>query len=220
MVPNLTTPPAMVSNVDSILVAAARTGDEQAFERLVRRHQTRVFALALRYTRVHEDAEDIVQQTFHKAFLHLDRFQGRSAFFTWLTRIAINEALQLLRKKRALREVPIQPSTDNDTTEPHSDMADASPDPEIRHLQQESTELLSAAIEQSRPTMRSVLELQLLDVSAQEIARHLGLSVTAVKGRAFHGRKKLREALSQCIAGSDTEIAVKPTQDRLCNSWG
>jgi len=78
---------------DEELVAAAKSGDELAFEMLIKRYQSRVFALALRYTRIHEDAEDIVQQTFQKAFVYLQKFQGKSAFATWLTRIAINESL-------------------------------------------------------------------------------------------------------------------------------
>src|SRR5215469_16962109 len=92
---------------DEALVASAKEGDEKAFEILVRRHRPQVFALALRYTRVHEDAEDIVQQTFQKAFVFLRKFQGKSSFLTWLTRIAINESLMLLRRGRAVREVPI-----------------------------------------------------------------------------------------------------------------
>src|ERR1700757_3900640 len=87
---------------DEALVAAAKRGDELAFERLVRRHRPRIFALALRYARVREDAEDIVQQTFQKAFVYLHRFQGKSSFSTWLSRIAINEALMLLRRGRML----------------------------------------------------------------------------------------------------------------------
>ena len=90
---------------DEELVAATKSGDELAFETLVKRHQRRIFALAFRYTRVREDAEDIVQETFQKAFVHLQKFEGKSSFSTWLTRIAINEALMSLRRRRALHEV-------------------------------------------------------------------------------------------------------------------
>src|SRR5712664_2118014 len=83
---------------DEELVAATKSGDELAFETLVKRHERKIFVLAFRYTRVREDAEDVVQQTFQKAFVHLQRFEGKSAFSTWLTRVAINEALILLRK--------------------------------------------------------------------------------------------------------------------------
>ena len=80
---------------EEAFVAAAKRGDEKAFEILVEHNQPRIYSLALRYTRVHEDAEDVVQETFLKAFVHLHRFEGKSSFSTWLTRIAINEALML-----------------------------------------------------------------------------------------------------------------------------
>src|SRR4029077_12936417 len=89
------------------LLVAARNGDEQAFETLFKRYQRKTFAVVLRYTRVVEDAEDIVQQSFYKAFLHLCQFQGESSFSTWLTRIAINEALMFLRRIGAAHEVSI-----------------------------------------------------------------------------------------------------------------
>src|SRR5580700_66522 len=92
---------------DQELVDAAKGGDDLAFETIVKRHRQRIFALALRYTRNREDAEDIVQQTLQRAFIHLQRFEGRSSFSTWLTSIVINQALMLLRRRGARREVPI-----------------------------------------------------------------------------------------------------------------
>jgi len=89
---------------DEELVAAAKRGDELGFESLAKRHQRKIFALAFRYTQVREDAEDIVQETFKKAFVHLQKFEGKSSFSTWLTRIAINESLMSLRRRRALHE--------------------------------------------------------------------------------------------------------------------
>src|SRR5580704_10112081 len=89
---------------DETLVVAAKNGDEQAFEILVERHRRKLFVVALRITRVREDAEDIAQQSFQKAFLHLRRFEGKSSFLTWLTRIAINEALMWLRGSHRHRE--------------------------------------------------------------------------------------------------------------------
>src|SRR5580692_2203643 len=94
---------AQDSGGDEELVAAAKGGDDLAFETIVKRHRQRIFALALRYSRSREDAEDVVQQTFQRAFIHLRGFEGRSSLSTWLTSIAINHALMLLRKRRALR---------------------------------------------------------------------------------------------------------------------
>src|SRR6266404_4657388 len=109
---------------DEELVAAAKNGDELGFESLAKRYQRRICALAFRYTRVREDAEDIVQETFRKAFVHLQKFEGKSSFSTWLTRVAINEALMSLRRRRSLHEVPPadDSSGDNGTT-PGLDLA-------------------------------------------------------------------------------------------------
>ena len=94
-VPPVHTP---VEEDESALIASAKNGEGQAFEVLVARHQRRILAIALRYTRVRQDAEDIMQQCFQKAFFHLHQFEGRSSFSTWLTRVAINEAVELAKR--------------------------------------------------------------------------------------------------------------------------
>jgi len=182
---------------DQALVATAKMGDQEAFETLVKRHRARIFALALRYTRVREDAEDVVQLTFQKTFVYLSNFAGKSSFFTWLTRIAINEALMCLRRARALREVSTDDFNGDEGIPPHFDVADASPDPEAYYMQGEEARILSIAIRRLTPRMRSVLVLkELRELSAQETARQMGLSVAAVKARLFHGRKKLRKDIA------------------------
>src|ERR1700740_2218087 len=181
---------------DEELVAAAKKGDEQGFESLAKRHQRKIFALAFRYTRVREDAEDIVQETFQKAFVHLQKFEEKSSFSTWLTGIAINEALMSLRRRRALREVPADDSSGDHGTTPGPDLADASPNPEATYLQKEEARIVSAAIRHLRPGMRRAVELRELgNLSTQETARRMGLSVAAIKGRVFTRRKKLAKAL-------------------------
>jgi RNA polymerase sigma-70 factor, ECF subfamily len=183
---------------EKVLVAAAKAGDELAFETLVKRHQRRIFVLSLRYTRVREDAEDIVQQTFKKAFIYLDMFQGKSSFATWLTRIAINQALMLLRRGRALREVSLDDSTSDYGTAVRLEISDEGPDPETSCLQQERARILSAALGQLTPGMRAALELrELLELSTRETAQRMGLSVAAVKARLFLGRKSLRKRLKR-----------------------
>lgn len=182
------------STTDEALVAAAKMGEERAFERLVTRYRPRMFALALRYIRVREDAEDVVQQTFQKTFVYLKNFEGKSSFATWLTRIAINEALMWLRRARGLREVSLDDVGGTDETAPRFDVPDVRPDPEASYLQQEETRILSVAITRLTPRLRSVLELkELRELSARETAEHTGLSVAAVKARVFHGRRKLRK---------------------------
>src|SRR5246127_696767 len=190
---------------DDELVAATKSGDELAFETLVKRHQRRIFALAFRYTRVREDAEDVVQETFQKAFVHLQKFEGKSSFSTWATRIAINQALMSLRRRRALHEVPADDSGGDHGTTPGSDLADASPDPEATYLQKEEARIVSAAIRHMRPGMRRAVELRELgDLSTQETARRIGLSVAAIKGRVFHARKELGRALRRHVRSHRT----------------
>jgi RNA polymerase sigma-70 factor (ECF subfamily) len=177
------------------LVAAAKGGDEGAFETLFNRHQRKIFVLAFRYTRVREDAEDVVQQTFQKAFVHLQKFEGKSSLSTWLTRIAINQALMLLRSRRGLREILIGDSSGEEAT-PALVLADTNPDPEARFLQREKTHILSAAMRQLRPGMRRAIELRELgELSNRDTAAHLGVSIGAVKARVFHARRKLAKAL-------------------------
>ena len=194
-------------NVDSAteaaLVAAAKKGHTQAFEILVRRHQRRILAVALRFTRLREDAEDIAQQSFQKAFVHLRRFEGKSSFSTWLTRITINEGLMLLRRRRSFSEVSIDDSSGSEETSFELDIPDSAPSPENHYLQREQTRIVSSAVKQLNPRTRKAIELRELgELSTEETARALGLSVGAVKTRVFHGRRQLRESLKQYIASA------------------
>jgi RNA polymerase sigma-70 factor, ECF subfamily len=193
--PGVTIASSCDSAAEEQLVAAAKNGDELAFESLFKRHQRSILALALRYTRGREDAEDVVQQTFQKAFVHLQKFEGKSSLSTWLTRIAINQALMLLRSRRGQHEVPIDDSSSHEAT-PALELADASPDPEASYLQTEKTQILSAAMRQLRPGMRKAIELRELgELSNRDTAAHMGLSIGTVKARVFHARRKLAKAL-------------------------
>ncbi len=188
----------LVAEEDALLVAAAKARNTRAFELLVERHERKIFSMAQRITRNREDAEDVVQQSFQKAFIHLKKFQGESLFSTWLTRIAINEALMLLRRKRGSREVPIAESTSKDEAVLPLDFPDSGPNPEDSYLDREQEQVLSAALNKLRPGIRKAIELRDLgELSTGETALVMGLSVAAVKGRVFHGRKKLRETLKQ-----------------------
>ena len=183
------------SSEEQELVAAAKRGDEGAFETLFNHHQRRIYTLAFRYTRIREDAEDIVQQTFQKAFVHLQKFEGKSSLSTWLTRIAINQALMLLRSRRGQHEVPIDDSSSQEAT-PALELADASPDPEASYLQTEKTQILSAALRKLRPGARKAIELRELgELSNRDTAARLGVSIGTLKARVFHARRKLAKAL-------------------------
>lgn len=190
---------------EAVLVAGAKTGDAAAFELLVQRHERKILALAQRITRNREDAEDVAQQSLQKAFIHLKKFDGDSLFSTWLTRIAINEALMMLRRKRGSREVPIAESSISDETTPILDIPDAGPNPEDSCLQREQVRMLSAAVRELTPGMRKAIELRELgELSTGETALVMGLSVGAVKARVFHGRRKLRETLKQYAVSART----------------
>jgi RNA polymerase sigma-70 factor (ECF subfamily) len=180
---------------DQAIVLAARSGDEEAFAILVKRYTPKIFTVALRYTRVREDAEDIVQETFQSAFLQLDQFEGKSAFLTWLTRIAINHALMLLRSRRSRRECSMDASNNEEIAASALAVQDPRPNPEANYLAGEIVETLATAVGELRPRLRTAIELA--DLSTRETARRMGVSVGAVKARVFQGRKHLRKALSR-----------------------
>ena len=185
---------------DATLVVAAKSGDGRAFEILVERHEQRILFVARRITRTREDAEDVMQQSFQKAFTHIRNFEGRSAFSTWLTRITITEALMFLRRSRGLREVLIDDLNGSDETTTAIEVPDSSPDPEAIYSQREWAEMLSLAMNELPPGIRRAVQLRELDErSSEETARIMGISVAALKGRMFHGKRKLRERLKHIV---------------------
>ena len=136
-----------------------------------------------------------MQDSFLSAFVHIGEFDGRSAFSTWLTRIAINSALMILRKKRTSREISLDCPTDSEPGASSWEMPDYAPNPEKRYAQSEREEVLRGAIGTLRPTIRKVIELQQLqEHSMKETAAIIGISVPAAKARLFHAKVALRKA--------------------------
>jgi RNA polymerase sigma-70 factor (ECF subfamily) len=179
---------------DMILVAAAKNGNKNAFEMLVKRHQRRIFCVARRITRTREDAEDIVQQSFQKAFSHLRNFEERSAFSSWLTRIAINEGLMFARRIRGHREVSIDDADGNEETTTALEVPDSSPDPEAIYSQRESMEMLSEAMKELSPGIPRAIQLRELDErSSEETARILGISITVEEPDVSRKKEIARE---------------------------
>ena len=219
LVRNIDKEEAAIASIDSIpgkgdipLVAAAKNGNRKAFEILVKRHERRIFFVARRMTRTREDAEDVVQQSFQKAFTHLGKFEGRSAFSTWLTRIAITEALMLLRRSRGLREVLIDDLQVNEETTTPLEVPDSSPDPEARYSQREWVEMLSSAMSKLPHGIRRAIQLRELgERSSEETAQIMGISVAALKGRIFHGRRKLRERLRHFVEPAWRSARIRKT---------
>jgi RNA polymerase sigma-70 factor, ECF subfamily len=198
------------ARAQAALVAAAQRGEESAFEMLVENHRRRVFAVAMRYTRVFEDAEDIVQQTLQKAFVYLHRFEGKSSFNTWLTRIAINESLMLLRRTRPVREIPINDRTNEEGTEPRLELVDTRPDPEATYLHREAVQALAAGLQGLKRETRAVIELhELQELSTRDTARRVGLSVPAVKSHLLRGKRKLRNKLKHRMGSQTTRCEVQ-----------
>jgi len=205
---------AVAEGDESALIAAAKNGNTQAFEVLIARHQRRILAVALRRTRVRQDAEDIMQQSLQKAFLHLRQFEGRSSFSTWLTRVAINETRMLQRKNGGKREVSIDDPNEHAENLTPLEIPDSAPDPEADYSQKEWRRMLSFALNELPHRTRRAIELRDLDErSTEETARILGISVGAVKARIFQGRKRLRKRLEHFVGsawtfGRDTSRAI------------
>jgi RNA polymerase sigma-70 factor (ECF subfamily) len=156
-------------------------------------------------TRTREDAEDVVQQSLQKAFIHVRQFEGKSSFSTWLTRIAINEALMLLRKRRGLNETSMNDSAEGEDELLALEIPDSGPNPEDSYSQRERQHILSSAMKALPHGTRRALQVRELDErSTEETARIMGISLNAVKVRLFHGRKKLRERLRRVVEPSLT----------------
>jgi RNA polymerase sigma-70 factor (ECF subfamily) len=184
---------------EATLVEEARGGDSEAFTTLVRQYDRNIYRLALNITGNQEDAEDVLQEAFLKAYTHLDRFQGNSRFYTWLVRIAVNEALMKLRKRRGDRSVSLdEPITTADDELMTPEVEDWGENPEQRFARTELQEILNKAIESLEPQFRTVVALRDVEsLSTEETAELLGLSVPAVKSRLLRGRLKLRDKLNK-----------------------
>lgn len=181
---------------DEELVAAAKRGDARAFDELVLRHRQKIVAVAQRITNNREDAEDAAQESFHKAFLSLGTFQEKSRFSTWLTRIVMNEALMLLRRRRAVFE-DLPEAADDNGQSLSARFVDQRPGPEQSCWLRERAELLREAINRLGPNLRSAVQLfSFEERSAEETAEMLGTSKAAIKARLFQARQKLRGSMN------------------------
>src|ERR1700722_9126092 len=177
---------------DSKLILATRRGHTEAFEELFLRYEAKVFAVALRIIKNREDAEDVVQESFQKAYLHLNTFQEKSRFSTWLTRIVMNEAFMVLRRRKRTLEVS-QEAPDDEVKSIGATLVDQSPNPEQSCWHQERNKFLTDAIDCLSPKLqKTILLYDLKEHSVKETAQILGLTIAAVKSRLNHGREKLR----------------------------
>ncbi len=187
------------ANVDeTTLVAKAREGEPRAFGELVRRYENKIFRLAQHITQNREDAEDVLQETFMKAYEHLDQFQGNSKFYTWIVRIAVNQALMKLRRRKTDKSVSLDETIDTGEDTIVREIAAWDENPEQKFSREELGEVLDTAIQGLEPLYRSVFVLRdIEELSTEETAEALNLSVPAVKSRLLRARLQLREKLTR-----------------------
>ncbi len=185
---------------ESVLVTEAKAGSYEAFEELVNRYEKKIYRLGLNLTGNPEDAEDMLQETFLKAFEHLPTFREDSRFYTWIVRIAINQGLMKLRKRRSSKEVQLdEPSNDDGDVMPR-EFADWRPNPEQELQRAELETILQDAARALPLTFRTVFFLRDVEgLSTEETAEMLNLSEGAVKARLFRARLRLREELSKTL---------------------
>jgi len=183
---------------ESTLVSQAREGDKSAFGELVRRYEGKIFRLAQHVTQNREDAEDVLQETFMKAYEHLDQFKGDSKFYTWIVRIAVNQALMKLRRRKTDKTVSIDETIDTGEDTVVREIAAWDENPEQQFSRDELGSILDTAVRSLEPLYRSVFVLRdIEDLSTEETAEALGLSVPAVKSRLLRARLQLREKLTR-----------------------
>jgi RNA polymerase sigma-70 factor (ECF subfamily) len=179
------------------LVTAARAGDISAFEALVNRYERKIFRLAMNITQSREDAEDVMQEAFLKAYEHLPGFEGNSRFYTWLVRIAVNQALMKLRKRRP-GQISLDQEIETDEDSFFREVEDWGPSPEERFNQTELHDILNKVIGELEEPFRIVFQLRdIEELSTEETAEALNLSVPAVKSRLLRARLKLRQKLNK-----------------------
>jgi RNA polymerase sigma-70 factor, ECF subfamily len=192
-----TLPSQVVKDDEPSLVAAAKAGEISAFEELVGRYERKIFRLTQNITQNKEDAEDAMQEAFLKAYEHLGEFEGNSRFYTWLVRIAVNQALMKLRKRRP-NVVSLDEEIETGEESVPRDVQDWGPSPEQRFEQTEMGGILQGVIADLEPPFRIVFQLRdIEELSTEETAEALGLSVPAVKSRLLRARLKLRQKLDR-----------------------
>ncbi len=189
------------------LVVRARAGDLSAFTLLVEKYEGKIFRLARHITNNQEDSEDVLQETFLKAYEHLGEFQGNSKFYTWIVRIAVNESLMKLRKRKSDRSVSLDEQIDTGEDVVAREIAVWEDNPEDKYSQTELREILDQAVKSLSPIFRSVFVLRdIEELSSEETAEILGLTVPAVKSRLLRARLKLREKLTRYFKRKGDDI--------------
>jgi RNA polymerase sigma-70 factor (ECF subfamily) len=186
---------SILKDPDRELVVRAQAGDCDAFGRLVLQHKESISRIIFRITKNREDAEDEVQETFLRAYRGLHGFRGNSKFTSWLTRIAVNQALMCLRKRRH-RDISLDHTVECEGELLSHDIPEASPNPEQCYSQKEANLNLNQELTALPRGLQSALILKhLYGYTTKDIAKRLGISVPAVKSRVLRARRRLRVQL-------------------------
>jgi RNA polymerase sigma-70 factor, ECF subfamily len=208
-----------VTNADLDLVRAGKHGDVAAFEQLIKRYDGKLLRIAHHITHNREDSQDAVQEAFFKAFQNLSRFREDSQFSTWLIRIAVNQSLLKLRKRRTIKEVPLDDAFQTGEDMLPIEVIDWSPNPEQQYRASELRNILAEVFNELSPILRAVFVLRDIEsLSTDQAAEVLGLSQAAVKARLWRARLQLREGLNRYFrkqgksapageSGPETEVA-------------
>jgi RNA polymerase sigma-70 factor (ECF subfamily) len=182
---------------EELLVSAAKSGDAVAFAELTKGHSSKILRRVYRIVKNWQDAEDVLQDSLMKAFLHLREFEERSSFSSWFTRIAINSAFMSVRKKRGYIETSMDVISDDRGYEYHWEPKDPAENPERHFSRRERELLLEGAIQQLSPRLRRVVQMKLIEGrSGQEVSQTLGISVAAAKSRLARAKTVLRISLA------------------------
>ncbi|MCS6797434.1 MAG: sigma-70 family RNA polymerase sigma factor [Myxococcota bacterium] len=198
-------------DADRLLVDAARRGDERAFRALFERHYRRVFTVACGVLRNRHDAEDVVQEAFVRIHRHLDAFEGRSSFYTWLYRTVMNLAIDHLRRTRRTRELDYDDGLGVHLADAEGAVVPLAPIPEADPLRtverRRLREAIDEALDELPPYHRAVIVLRELEgMSYEQIAEVLSIPKGTVMSRLFHARRKMQQRLRAYV---EVELTVE-----------
>ena len=198
MQPSVSAAPTVMTPTDSELVEQTRAGDRAAFDELVERHARKIFRTTRHITKTDEDAEDVLQDAFLKAYTRLEQFQGDARFDTWLTRIAVNESLMRLRKRRNSKTFSLDEQLETDDSRITREVPSNGPTPEQTYTQEQTRRIMEDAIDSLAEGYRTVFVLRDVEgFSTEETGEMLDLSISAVKSRLLRARLQLREKLKR-----------------------
>lgn len=180
------------SRSDHRWVLAAQSGCKEAFDELWNLYSRRIYRTVLNITKNTYDAEDAMQDSFLRAFLAFDNFEGRASFYSWLTRIAINSALAILRKRRSHPETSLDPAANQEDNAAPAEFRDSAPDPEQTYDQLQRRTKLMKAIHKLPANLREAVQARVTEeCSLREVADRLNISEAAAKSRLYRARTRL-----------------------------